>query len=176
MSKAFLDAARSIRTVLSNMKIDIGDNDRRILIATAFARAISLTLNMPSSAVDNVMSFFANTYDTQVCDLISKLNEEYIVDVNLCRDLTFKFFKFRYDCVYDPMLLNKHLGLFASSFNDYFPQNVCDVMKKETHAGNSEVTGWYFDTWLNLTRSLTFAIEQSQQEASGNGLVSYATL
>lgn len=174
MSKAFMDAAQTIRTVLSRMKADVGDNDRRVLVATAFARALSLTLMLPSTAVDNVMSYFANSYDEQVCNLLSKLNEEFIIDVNLTRDLTFKFYKFRYDCCHDPMILNKQIAAFATHFTDYFPQNVCDVMKKETHEKNAE-DGYYFDTWMNVVRTLTQAITQSNEEDT-NGLKSLAVL
>lgn len=163
MSTAFLDAARNIRQVLSRMSENITDSDRRIAIAIGIGRALSLTLAIPTSPVENMHGHYSTTHEPQIEVLLSKLNECFIVDVRLCLELTYQFYKFRYDLVHDPMILTALLPKLAHASTDYFSKDVCDVMTKELSADDD---CWYFNTWQNLVRGLVNAVSEDAETST----------
>jgi hypothetical protein len=163
MSAAFLNAARDIRQVLSRMSENITDQDRSTAIAIGVGRALSLTLTIPSSPVENMHGHYSTTHEPQIEVLLSKLNEAFIIDVRLCLELTYQFYKFRYDLVHDPMILTNLLPKLAHASTDYFSKDVCDVMTKELSADDD---CWYFNTWQNLVRGLVNAVGEDAETST----------
>jgi len=165
MSAAFLEAGRSIRQVLARINPDITDQQRTTAVAIGISRALSLTLALPSSPVENMHGHYSTAHEPQIEVLLSNLNEAFIIDVRLCLELTYQFYKFRYDLVHDPMVLTGLLPMLATGAKEYCSSNVCDVMCKELSKDDDQ---WYFDTWQNLVRTLVNAIGQAQAEESSD--------
>lgn len=164
MSAAFLEAARGIRQILGRISPDINDKERSAAVAIGVGRALSLTLMIPSSPVENMHGHYATAHEPQVENLLSKLNEEFVIDVRLSLELTYQFYKFRYDLVHDPMVLTSLLPKLAAGSTEYFSRNVCDVMCKELIKDDAEQ--WYFSTWQNIVRTLVNAVGQSEEEST----------
>lgn len=163
MALSFGQVSSAVRQILERSSKDIGDADRRTLIAIAISRAISLTLNMPSSEVENLQGYYANAHEPQVEDLLSKINSQYVIDIRTCLGLCYDFYKFRYDLIYDPMVMTKLFPVLAKHADIYFSQNVLNIMSKELDNKDDEMIGWYYNSWINLVRTIVTAINEEKE-------------
>jgi len=162
MALSFGQVASAVRQILDRTSNEVNEADRRTLIAVAISRAISLTLTLPSSEVENLQGYYANTHEPQVEDLLSKINSQFVIDVRACLGLCYDFYKFRYDLVYDSMVMTKLFPVLAKHADIYFSQNVLNIMSKELDNKDDEMIGWYYNSWINLVRAIVTAIHEEK--------------
>lgn len=122
--------ANHIRSIISSIRTQLTDQERTIYIATSLAMAISYQLPIPSTPVQLLHTHFAASFDKQICDIVNEVNEQYVIDTRMCRDLVFKWYSLRYDLVHAPRSTGQLISKIASHLPEYFPQRVMDVMGK----------------------------------------------
>lgn len=159
----YVKLASDIRSILNSFNPALGEQEKRIVAATAMARAFACHLNIPTSAVNSLHSFYIQSFDKVICDSLNNFNEIMVIDTKLVRDLIFKFYKLRYDTVYNPKMLMEHLSAFAAVSPEFFPANVCTAISNELATQTEREH--YFDRWAAIT---TQTIEALQADAAGD--------
>ncbi len=161
MSVSLANVAATIRRILSDVTNPNSTGDQSTYIAAALARAMASTFDLPTSPVSSVAVYFTSTFDDQLCEVISAINESLVIDTRLTRDLTYKFYQLRYDLVYTPMAFERTLPIIAACLPDYFPSTVCDVFKNEAlRAQNTD----YYSNWSMLVSRIITGIKENTAE------------
>jgi len=160
--------ASHIRSLMQSFSSQLTDRERNTVIATAIARALAYNLPIPSSPVNLVHSHYQQSFDQQVCNVINEFNEQLVVDTRLARDLTFKFYKFRYEMVFSPELYLDTLPLLAAAVPDLFADSVRSVISKEL---TREDTVTYFNEWGRIVSRVSEHI----RDKSSNGVLDTST-
>lgn len=96
------NVAEEVRWILDTYAKGIPIDKRGTFIAVNMARALSMEAQLPSSPVESIQIFYGNSVYSMVTDFLSRFNELYVVDVKQVLDYTFKFYKLRYQMVYEP--------------------------------------------------------------------------
>lgn len=126
--------------------------ERNRLISAAVAEAIGSRLSVPTSEVPNVNEYFAATHRAAVCEIISEINEDVLMDAGEALRLTELTFRFRYNCVW-PGLVSP-----AGSQLDYF----CTRARVDQFVSPEEFQ------WLTANKEtiflLAFAVRQEIDE------------
>lgn len=154
-------AATFIRSQLNNFGKALSDNERSIAIAIGIARAIASRLQLPTSPVSDLQIYHAETNDQQVIDIISFMNETLVIDIQLVRSLTFRFYKLRYDLVHSEDCFTLLLANMTPALNEVLPEPIISVLRKE----NKDLTYEdYTGNWNWLIKTIRQTIEQREQE------------
>ena len=156
--------AAYFRTVLARFNNQLTESERKTLIATAIARGIASRLALPTSPVTNVTVYYAQHLDRMVVEAIDLFNEALVIDTRLCLDLTYKFFKFRYDLCYNNNFFAGLLPKLGMQLPEIFPQNVCDVLNKEFA---QEDYNRYISALGDMVWGVTDAITETVSTRSG---------
>lgn len=125
-----LTLAAFIRQILSRIKIQLTDQERDTYIASCVAIAIASKLQVPSAPVQLLDTYYNTSFDKQICDILNELNEQMVIDTRLARDMTFCFYKLRYDQVHMPNVFGHIIPKLAAALPEYFPNKVSDVLAK----------------------------------------------
>lgn len=118
---------------LTEGRVVSGDR-RQVFIEMAIARAISTTLQLPTSPLmdGSFTSHYVNLHAANVKDALSVINENFIISVKDVAELTMKLYRLRYNLVFEPTE-KLTLALFTqmSVIDDtLIPQRIIDVMKE----------------------------------------------
>lgn len=100
------------------------------LVAISIARAISLDLPLPSGEVHSIDMHFAGAPGAQAAEVISAINENFIVDVQKVMTLTRQFYAMRYKLVFSPKELSRALSFVAANDPDTLPGYVVESLAK----------------------------------------------
>lgn len=146
---------------MQSFPAQLTDRERNTVIATAIARALAYNLPIPSSPVQLVHSHYQQSFDQQVCNVINEFNEQLVVDTRLARDLTFKFYKFRYEMVFSPEMYMDTLPLLAAAVPDLFADPVRSVISKEMSRSD---TTTYFNEWARIVTRVSDHIRAKAAE------------
>jgi hypothetical protein len=92
--------ANRIRDILAGHTDNMTPVERSRVIAVIIGRALSVQLQLPSSAVVSVDAHYCSNHELTVNDVLSAINESVIIDTRLIAETTFRFYKFRYDLCY----------------------------------------------------------------------------
>lgn len=92
-------AIRQLPRVLDTHGVSL--QDRSYVLALGLARAIAYQLPIPSSPVDIPLSFFALQYLGQVNDVLSEVNEQIVINIELATSLVKKLWLLRYNVVFE---------------------------------------------------------------------------
>lgn len=157
MSKTFNNLAGTIRSILASTSNPLMDNEKNTLIAIAIARALSIHFPLPTSAVNSVAIHFATAHDEQLCKVIAAFNENIIINTQLTRDLTFKFYQLRYDLVFTPRSFEKSIPVIAACLPEYFPEDICEVLQKEVARSTIDKEN-YWSSWTNMVNTVVEGI------------------
>ena len=106
--------AKRIREILDGRAPQLSQMERNRLIAVVIGRALSVQLLLPTSPVVSVDAYFYSNHEVCVEDLLSAINEVMVIDTKLVREVTFRFYKFRYDLCYGS-------AMFLSAFTELAP-------------------------------------------------------
>lgn len=139
-----------IRRILNNFSPVLGEDERRAIVSVALARAFASGLHIPTSAVASLHSYYIQSFDKQIVDALNGFNEVMVVDIRTIRELIFKFYKLRYDTVYDDKFVMLYLSQFAAISPEFFPANICSVITKELASGEVDD---YFSKWASIVET-----------------------
>jgi len=128
--------ASSIRSSLNQFPKALSDQQRNIAVAVAIGIHIGQALQLPTSKVDDIQIHHATVNDQYVTSVISWINEAFPVDFRLARELSFKFYKFRYDMAYDPDAFIRLMPYLSTAFSQILPEPVVDILKKQSEEVN----------------------------------------
>lgn len=133
--------ASSIRRILNDaFATSLGDENRKTAVALGIGRAIGYGLDLPTSPVGDVRGYYLSTFDRQACDIISAVNEQYLLDVQLTRSIAMRYYEMRYALVYQPEVLDEHFTLLNPLLTDYLPERVQILLDRE--GGNVPGQSW----------------------------------
>lgn len=124
-----------------------GDAQRRqTMIEAAIARAVATNLQMPTSPLElgGFQNHYANQHAMSVRDILSQINEVFVIRTKDVEALTLKLYRLRYDLVFQPND-RKALEFFTAmvSVDDsVVPPHVSECIKEATmdDAFRSEVS------------------------------------
>lgn len=102
--------------------------ERRRVIAVAIARGLASKMPLPSSPVTSPNLYYNQTFDAQIGEWVSKINEVYQLDVNLVRDTAYMFWKLAYDLAYERTSLMPLLEAVIAIQPDRVPSRIVDTM------------------------------------------------
>lgn len=121
-----LNVAQNVRQILERLPKGLPIEAKDSFIALSLARSLSLTLNLPTSPVANITTFYATTHNNAVCEVVSAFNEHYIIDAKMTCDLVFRFYKLRYQLAFEPMAIAGLFARIASVSDDLLPKAMLD--------------------------------------------------
>lgn len=112
----------------TNLHLD----DRKYIVALALSRAIGYSLMLPTGALDSPSKFFTDTHKDAVEAILVKVNEQSVINIQECYELTFKIWKMRYALVFNSSADNvmKFLDCQLEQGNNEIPQIYTDVINK----------------------------------------------
>ena len=154
-------AATFIRSQLNNFGKALSDNERSVAISIGIARAIASRLQLPTSPVADLQIYHAETNDQQVVDIIGFLNETLVIDIEMTRSLTYRFYKLRYDLVHSEDCFTLLLANMTPALNEVLPEPIISVLRKENRELSYED---YTGGWNWLIRTIQNTISQREQE------------
>jgi hypothetical protein len=133
-----LNVAARVREILDQTTKGVPAEQRETFIALALARAVSTSLPLPSTPVTSVNVYYSSTHHAAVAELVSRINEEMVINTKLATELTFKLYKMRYDLVFNTEAIVPFLSamLCSSAAGAYLPEQ---AMKAEFEYGNPDV-------------------------------------
>ena len=102
--------------------------ERRRVVAVAVGRGMSTRLPLPSSPVVSPNLYYNQTYDSQISEWVSKINEYYQLDVNLVRDTAYMYWKLAYDLCYDRTRMMGLLNAFIAIHPDTVPTRIQELV------------------------------------------------
>lgn len=133
--------ASSIRRILNeSFPTALGDDNRKTAVAIGIGRAIAYSLDLPTSPVADIRGYFMATFDRRSCDIISAVNEQYLIDVQLTRSVAMRYYEVRYAIAFDPCSLDEHFACLTPLLGDYLPERVNIFLERE--AGAIPNTAW----------------------------------
>lgn len=150
--------AASIRRVLNeSFPKTLGEETRKTAVAVGIGRAIAYALDLPTSPVGDVRGYYLATYDRQACDIITAVNEQYLLEVELTRSVAMRYYEMRYALVFNPNALDEHFATLAPLLADFLPERALRVLQQE---GDS-IPG---KAWSALLGEASLAIKRTQGE------------
>jgi hypothetical protein len=125
--------------------VNVDSQKRQMVIEAAIARAIATNLQLPTSPLElgAFQNHYANQHAIGVRDILSQINEVFVIRTKETESLTLKLYRLRYDLVFQPND-RKALEFFSamSSVDDtVIPAPVAECIKEATQneAFRSEV-------------------------------------
>ena len=118
-----------IRSLVNRAEIQFSDSDRMQFIIANVSRGIAQTLPLPTSPVDVLHTFYANSFDAQINTVINEVNEQLPINTRECRDMVFKFYKLRYEMVFNPFMFSHVLMPMAAALPEYFAKDTCKLFE-----------------------------------------------
>lgn len=117
-------------------------NSQRIAMAVALGRAISLSLPLPATVVDNIGYHYNQMHDMVVNRVVSQINEVYIVDTSLVRVVALAYYTFRYELVYSPAVHADLIDRLVVLRDQMFPPAINEFVKPlSTNSGLATAMG-----------------------------------
>lgn len=90
------------QNILSDLdRLGIALEDRSALLSVGFARALAYSLPLPTSQVDDVYRYFAETHKAHVDACFGQINEQLVLNIDAASDLCQRLWIFRYRLVFD---------------------------------------------------------------------------
>jgi hypothetical protein len=124
--------ASSIRRILNDsFPTALGDDNRKTAVAIGVGRAIAYSLDLPTSPVGDIRGYYLATYDRRACDIISAINEQYLVDVQLTRSIAMRYYELRYAIAHDPTAMDQHFACLTPLLADFLPERVNNFLDRE---------------------------------------------
>lgn len=118
--------------------INSSGSSRSKQVSISIAKAISDSLPIPTSPVEDIKSFFKSNHEMSMLSTISKLNEMVVIDIVSIQDYAARFYETRY------MLANAKLQTLAfkkeTAVEDYFgiskiiPSDIIDTIKEDPNS------------------------------------------
>lgn len=130
MLKNPAEMASLVRDALAACNGQISPEVKDAFVAFSMARALSLALPMPSTCVDSISGYYTSTHAATADEVISAMNEQYVLDVVTLRDLTFKLYKLRYQLVFEPRAVSDLFAGFASFSDGAVAKNILEVERQ----------------------------------------------
>lgn len=163
-----IDIADHIRNFTDYGGQNIPVDQKHKIIAVALARALSLHLQLPSSPVISIYTHYADKCGKFVDDMICKINESYVIDCKLVSDLTFKFYKLRYDLVFTPDTIGVFFANLANIPNDY----ISEQLIKATGCACTEQNAHSFGTLVkNVSYTLKSKLYGDEGKVMGSNVL-----
>lgn len=117
-------------------------NSQRIAMAVALGRAISLSLPLPATLVDNIGYHYNQMHDMVVNRVVSQINEVYIVDTSLVRVVALTYYTFRYELVYSPAVHADLIDRLVVLRDQMFPPAINEFVRPlSTNSGLATAMG-----------------------------------
>jgi len=117
-------------------------NSQRIAMAVALGRAISLSLPLPATVVDNIGYHYNQMHDMVVNRVVSQINEVYIVDTSLVRVVALAYYTFRYELVYSPAVHADLIDRLVVLRDQMFPPAINEFVRPlSTNSGLAAAMG-----------------------------------
>lgn len=152
---------KNIRECVERFPGELNPEKRKVLIASAIARAISISLPLPSSPVEVIYGYYANTHYQTVLAAVASINENYVIDVDTTMKLTFNFYKLRYDVLHTVDNMFGLIGIIASYSHDSMPPMVSEILKEENSSKDAED---YSRAWVRTVNSISEELMQAKNE------------
>lgn len=152
-----IDIANHIRTYTEYGSSNIPVDQKNKIIALSIARAISVSLQLPTSPVTSIYAHYSDKCAMAVETLICKINDSYILDCKLVADLVFKFYKLRYDLVFTPDAMAKAFASIACNCPDYIPQQLLEIT-------NPACIDQNVDSFSTLIKNVSYTVRDKSVE------------
>ncbi len=130
-----LKTVQQITNIKKLLESEFTGADFDTLVHVSIARAISLELPLPTNEVASVEVHFQNAIAMTAGDIISKINEDYILDVNRMMSLIRQFYMLRYRLVFSPKDFSKALSMIAATSPDTLPGEVVENLARYNTEG-----------------------------------------
>jgi hypothetical protein len=153
-----ISLASHIRNIIGRVNTQLSESEKNIYVASSLAFAIAQNLPLPSSPVQLLHTYYASSHDKQICDIINEVNEQYVIDTRMCRDLVFKWYSLRYELVYSPNAYGHILLKMGGFMDEYFPQEVTNLLTK-TNTNDVEVRLTVTNAWDDVRRAIATHIQ-----------------
>lgn len=148
----------NVRSLIQQFPESISGLDRGVIICSSIARAIAQSLPLPTSPVGEFHSHYTLTHGNTVSTLVSEFNETLVIDTRMVMDLTFKFYKLRYDVCHGTDDVVNTLSVIAMCSPDNFPPKVNDILKRENPTGDKAPE--YYRQWNYLLQAAVSEIRE----------------
>lgn len=125
-----LKIATTIRDIINGMPEAIDAQSRDLLVIGSLARAIAIDLPLPTGAVDNVDIHFANTPCAMAMEILSAINEQYVLDTERAMALVRNFYTLRYKLVHEPRYTSAEIAAAMAMDSNSVPADVAEVLNK----------------------------------------------
>lgn len=155
-----------IRYLINSFPASMTNIQRETILATCVARAIATMLPLPSSAVNEINSHYTMTHSQTVMELVSGFNESFVLDIRVVMDLTFKFYKLRYDVCHGMRDNPTLLSIIAQLSPDNFPPKVNELLKRE--CTKAEGMGDYYESWDAFIDAFIREIKDYNRDVKGD--------
>lgn len=155
-----------VRYLLNSFPASVTNIQRDTILATCIARAIAAMLPLPTSAVNEINSHYTMTHSQTVMELVSGFNESFILDIRTVMDLTFKFYKLRYDVCHGMRDNPTLLSVIAQLSPDNFPPKVNEVLKRE--CCKPEEMASYYQSWDDFIQNFVREIKDYNRDIKGD--------
>lgn len=111
--------------------------DRTYTTALGVARALAYSLYLPTSEVEVPLAFFATQHLPTVNGILSQINEQIVINVELAITLTKKLWLFRYNVVFesDCPMVRSMLDTQIQCGSPEIPPNASEIFRKYTNQG-----------------------------------------
>lgn len=121
---------KDLYLAIKNIETDFGSVaavDRSEYVAIAVGAIAASILPLPSSPVNNPTNHWLLQHESTLKQLLSDLNESYIVDIKLALTVARQTYLARYRRVYDATLIISELALLLPDHVSRMPENVSKV-------------------------------------------------
>lgn len=95
--------------------LSVDSQTRTRIFQLAIAQAIALALPLPSSPVTSLTSYFSVNHMATVNKYLSEINEIRVIDIPVTATMVGKFYRHRYNMVFEPLDTVSLLTLLAST-------------------------------------------------------------
>ena len=109
-----LQIANTINSLKSLIPATYTQEEYQHFIELSIARAVAVNLQLPTSAVTSAESFFMGTPTHQAAEIVSQINEHFILNVGRVMKLVRSFYLLRYNLVYNAQALSASLAAAAA--------------------------------------------------------------
>lgn len=115
--------------------------DRGFVLAIAVARAVAYRLPVPSSPVDNAQTYFKHTHLADVEQMLSEVNEQVVLNIDVATNLISGMWLFKYRLVYDCQ--NKAVRTFLDALiktgTRELPPQVSEILIRYSQQDNTDI-------------------------------------
>lgn len=133
-----LQIVNTINSLKSLIPATYTQEEYQRFIELSIARAVAVSLQLPTSAVTSAESFFMGTPTHQASEIVSEINEHFILNVGQVMKLVRSFYLLRYNLVYSARALSASLAAAAAVETDLLDATTVAVTTK---LNNQEVQG-----------------------------------